>query len=258
MFTGHLDTFTKSASRKWSTDALIRLRALSRNTALERPVMSFIQYFISTNLEGMTGSTYSGDSCNAYVCVNLYNAVKRQFVDPVLLGCIFFKLSSLGHRSWIWSQFMTRRDKAILYAAQAQFVDAAAELQSLEWLAVDPICREITEDYWCDTCQPKVTAAWKRYFRELGQGLGSNLPLKDVSILSQVASNRWRFYEECTAGLAQCCGFRGWCFLPLPDGMLSMIDKNIRELYEEVAFVYRELAGYDKYAIACSESTDLL
>jgi hypothetical protein len=101
-------------------------------------------------------------------------------------------------------------------------------------------------------------AAWNRCFRDLGKGLGSDLPLKDVSLLSQVGKNRWIFHEECTSGLAQCCGFRGWCFLPLPDGMLNKIDSQIKSIYEEIAAVYKEIAGYDKSKAICLESTDPL
>ncbi|KAG8707211.1 hypothetical protein FRC11_007603, partial [Ceratobasidium sp. 423] len=242
MFTDHHETLTRSVSRIWGTDTILRLRTLSRNTELERPVASFIQYFITINLEDMTSPVCENDSRNARACMDLYDIVKKPDVDPVLLGCIFLKVLSLGHRSWIWLERMTRKDRPILYAAQVQFVNASSEIQNLEWLRPYPVCRELVEEYWCDTCESKVMATWNRLFGKLGRDLGSGLPLKDVLLLSQVAINRWRFYEECTNELENCCGRGGLSFLALPDGLLNYLDDNIQKLYEEVASRYRVLA----------------
>ncbi|KAH7334982.1 hypothetical protein B0J17DRAFT_96426 [Rhizoctonia solani] len=234
-------TVTRFASQHWSADALFHLRNLSRNTYLEQPVVTFIQYFISISLRDVTHPSNSTNSLNAHACIDLYDIVKHPGVDPVLLGCIFLNLLSLGHRSRIWSEHVTRRDRAILYAAQVQFIDVTTELQNLGWLSLDsPIMKLVGCSFLCNACETKLTASWRKSFGEIGQGLGSGQQLKDVSLLSQLAKNRWDFYEGWKDICCQACETRGW--LRLPSNLIDFLNDNIQTLYEDVASRCGELA----------------
>ncbi|KAG8707210.1 hypothetical protein FRC11_007602 [Ceratobasidium sp. 423] len=163
IFTNPHRSLTIFASRSWSADDLFHLRALSCDTELEQPAMIFIQYFISINLRELSDPSCPTDSLNARSCMDLYDIVKNSDLvdEPILLGCMFLNLLSLGHRSRIWSEDMTRKDRAILYAAQVQLVDAATELQNLEWLRLDPPSIELAESRLCENCDINIKTVWK-------------------------------------------------------------------------------------------------
>ncbi|CAE7074630.1 unnamed protein product [Rhizoctonia solani] len=234
------ETLTEFALLSWSADHLLHLRTLARNTALDRPAMRFIQYFISVNLNDT-----SPLSPNARACVDLYNTIKGSpaGVDTALFGCIFLKLLSLGHRSRVWSQCMSNKDRAILYAAQVQLVSASRELRSIGWLKPKFPSTVREEPELCSSCTKKSVSIWQKGFGQLGQGLGSNLPFEDITILSQVAKVHFEFHREWRDGLKYCCGYARRCFLYSPSGLPGYLDENIRKLFEEVASRYQELAG---------------
>ncbi|CAE6350779.1 unnamed protein product [Rhizoctonia solani] len=238
MFSNPHEALIEFALLDWSADSLLHLRTLARNTGLDRPAMRFIQYFISVNL-----SDASPPSHNARACVDLYNTAKSSDVDVALFGCIFLKLLSLGHRSRVWSQCVTNKDRAILYAAQVQLVNASKELQSLGWLKPNAPPISGAEPKLCKNCESKTVAIWKKGFGQLGQGLGSTSPFEDISILSQVAKTHFEFHQEWKDKLKYCCGYAGRCLLLSPTELPGFLDENIRKLYEEVASRYKELTS---------------
>jgi hypothetical protein len=103
----------------------------------------------------------------------------------------------------------------------------------------------ITSSKLCPECKNIVVNEWKQFFGELGKGMGSGLPLKDVSLLTQIIDFRWEAYTEWRnrresrgdgrrrRGL--CCSL---------DNLLDFLDERLRELYEEVASRYWKLAEY--------------
>ncbi|CAE6360579.1 unnamed protein product [Rhizoctonia solani] len=165
--------------------------------------------------------------------------------DPVLLGCIFLKLLSLGHRSRIWSERVTRKDKAILYAAQVQFVDASKEFKSLRWVRPDLPREAINVSKLCPKCESNVKNDWKKFFGELSEGMGSGLPLKDVSLLTQIAGFRWKSQREWESRIGSCDSSWKMGFYCSSEGLLNFLDERLRELYEEVAYRYWKLAEYE-------------
>ncbi|KAF8673618.1 hypothetical protein RHS04_07607 [Rhizoctonia solani] len=279
-----------SLAEKWSASTLLELRTLSRNTKLERPVLSFIQRLVSLNLHDATRSDFLG----SYTSVDIFNIIKASdyqstqvgvsasnsvsFIDrlqslmgyptsndsapfpnplilsepgddSVLLGYIFLNVLSLGHRSRIWSGRINRKDKAILYAAQVQFVDALTEFQTLKkWVVPDPP-REITSlSTLCPECKDIIINSWKSFFGEFCQKMGSGLPLKDVSLLSQIADFHRKSEEEWENKTRGCMNFltaKSLSFkLCTPEEPLKFLDLNMQKFYEEVAFRYKMLAEY--------------
>ncbi|CAE6475921.1 unnamed protein product [Rhizoctonia solani] len=238
IFANPHETLAEIALLDWSADSLLHLRTLARNTGLDRSTMRFVQYFVSVNLNDA-----NPPSPNARACVDLYNATKSSGVDTALFGCVFLKLLSLGHRSRVWSQCVTNKDRAILYAAQVQLVNASKELKDLEWLKPNPPPISRAEPKLCTSCETKTAAIWKKGFGQLGQGLGSTLPFEDISILSQVAKIHFEFHQQWKDKLKYCCGYAGRCLLLSPNELPGFLDENIRKLYEEVTSRYKELTG---------------
>ncbi|CAE6476361.1 unnamed protein product [Rhizoctonia solani] len=237
IFANPHDTLTEFALVEWSADSLLHLRTLSRGTELDRPVMRFIQYFVSINL-----TDANPPSSNARACVELYEAVKSSDTDTALFGCIFLKLLSLGHRSPIWTQCVNRKDRAILYAAQVQLVHVAKELRNLEWLKPKPPPISRAEPKLCNSCENKTVAIWNKGFGQLGQGFGSTVPFEDITILSQVAKAHFEFHQEWRDRLRYCCGYAGRCSLLSPNVLPGFLDDSIRKLFEEIASRYKKLS----------------
>jgi hypothetical protein len=238
-------------SKNWDTATLLAFRAYTKDTEADKPALTFIQYLISTSTKEIVSKA---DHIDEPPCAGFYHNLKESNTDPALFGCVFLNVLSLGHRSSVWSTYLTRDDRAILYAAQAQLIDVSEELKiDLGWLSgPDPtISRGL-----CGGCGVKIKTSWARSLRQCSNALGSGLPLKDVSILAQIAINRYGLEILTTQKSPYDCpkfeivannlrhSFRGpeWTRTPCPmDPMLDLIDTHIQQVYTEVASFYKRL-----------------
>ncbi|CAE6503031.1 unnamed protein product [Rhizoctonia solani] len=234
------------ASQHWNGEVMLQLINISRNTRLNHPIVAFVQYFISVNIKEIAGETIDKDKPpvhpNALVCVHIYNVLKDSNSDPALFGFVFLSLLSLGHRSPIWSSNLSGRDRAIFYAAQAQLIDTTKEL-SLKWLQPNPTLDSKT--HFCPKCRGHITALWKQCFGALSNGLGSGLPLKDVSLLSSLPQSAWRFrmewYHDLAFGCKSCIGNMRSDWGARKE-FLHSLEANTQTLFEEVASRYGAFA----------------
>ncbi|KAG8758551.1 hypothetical protein FRC11_003469 [Ceratobasidium sp. 423] len=229
------------ATKPWTNTLLMRFITFSRNTKLSQPVMTFMHYFISINLKERTGQDKPFDNPNALTCVDIYNDLKDSNRDPVLFGCVFLGLLSLGHRSSIWSLNLSGKDRAIFYAAQAQLIDIANELQIFKWLRPDPVLDPRTP--FCSKCKWRITTLWRQCFGELIKGLGSGLPLKDVSLLFSIPQSYWKFHIEWNQyPLFHCEQNSGTRDRGIYMTFLHSLEANIQKMFEELGSRYRAFA----------------
>ncbi|KDN42338.1 hypothetical protein RSAG8_06829, partial [Rhizoctonia solani AG-8 WAC10335] len=245
-------TLADLALEDWGVNVLLQLIATSRDTELYRPMITFVQYFVSVSVKEMARETINKDKQpgrpGAPICVRIYNAFKGSNSDPAMFGFVFLSLFSLGHRSSIWSSSLTGRDRAIFYAAQAQLVDTTKELQCLKWLQPHPTFDSQTP--FCPQCKLRLTTLWKQGFGGLSQALGSGLPPKDVSVLSSLPRSYWRFRMEWDRDSSLYCerGFGSSDWGAYND-FLHSLEGNMQNLFEEVASRYGTFARYMDYSI---------
>ncbi|KAJ1306213.1 hypothetical protein OPQ81_010921 [Rhizoctonia solani] len=252
--------FTESANSlrqipyEWNCNTLLQLRELTRETDLDSSVRAFIQYLIYKIVRDIQRDQGASE-CSSKITdlIDIYRGFKKSDEDNALLGCVFLNILSLGHRSQVWLK-LGRYDKAILYAAQAQLTNLPNEFVpgSLAWVTKpDP---ELAQQL-CTGCQLRLSSLWDKLFGECSEGLGSNVPLKDVLFLVKMPEYRWTLWNEMRQVALSVCNLGPLAppsspatprtsridkcsLLPL----LNDIDQHIRDLYEQTTSRYRAIA----------------
>ncbi|CAE6529968.1 unnamed protein product [Rhizoctonia solani] len=228
----------------WHYDDLLRLIELTRKTTLGAPARVFGQYLIYRIARDVRhDQSVGGNSPNITSLVEIYQGLKRSHNHNTLLGCVFLNVLSLGHRSRVWAS-LTRDDKAILYAAQAQLTDLPHEFApgSFTWLTKPG--SEQTRGL-CAECQSRLSTIWSETFGECSDRLGSNTPLNDVLILAEMPKYcraLWSRMDETDLGSSTAlssppttldhtatCSIR-----PL----VRHVDQRVENLYEQAASRY--------------------
>ncbi|CAE7126355.1 unnamed protein product [Rhizoctonia solani] len=250
--------FTKSANSfrrtpyGWKYSTLLQLRDLTRGTSLDSSVRAFIQYLIHKITQDIRQNQDSGDYWSKVTdLIEIYRGLKNSDDDSALLGCVFLNILSLGHRSQVWS-YLTRDDKAVLYAAQAQLTDLPQEFTpgSLAWVAKpDPgLVQEL-----CTGCRSSLSTIWDKIFSGCNEGLGSNIPLKDVLLLAEMPEYRWTLWSKMneiasgacsavTASSSSSTSARPTICSIIP--LVNFVDQHIQDVYEQATSRYREVTNH--------------
>ncbi|CAE6480911.1 unnamed protein product [Rhizoctonia solani] len=238
IFKGSATTLAKIASENWDSDTILRLRAFTKATKVELPVLRFIQYLLSVGSRDETIAAL-GDHINDLPSVGLYRNFNASDTEPVLFGCAFLNILSLGHRSPVWARCLTRNDRAVLYAAQAQLVDVSAALDlDLGWLSAP---NAATPRQLCDKCNTKLLEKWNQSFGQCSKDLGSGYPLKDVSLLAQLPT--YRHIMPRSSGSKWGWGWDSGCkqnFSCLPT-LLGSVDTHIQQVFAKATSYYKKI-----------------
>ncbi|CAE6421292.1 hypothetical protein ACGC1H_006718 [Rhizoctonia solani] len=96
------------------------------------------------------------------VCAALYNRRDLLINSPGLFGFIFAVIVSLGHRSPIWTNSLTREDRRVLYAANTilTYLGDQADL-GVDWLSNRSVVKST-----CSQCSNLVNSWWDKAFLE--------------------------------------------------------------------------------------------
>lgn len=251
------------ASDQLDKNTLLQLRSYSRSKFAESIVfhaMTFIQYFISISAREAPYQDQTS-AFNLNTCVELYKDPMLPKDDPVLFGCVFAAILSLGHRSSTWTTQLSGRDRSILYAAQTQLVTVCDQLTSLGWL-LRPWETLPSFNQVCFLCRPKCSVNWNETFGQCGN-LNSNIPLQDISSLARLPQYRLLLLEKWEGGptststiisealasawssmlpyTLSCLESDCWGCILVP--ITSEVDARIQKVYEELTDRYNRFAS---------------
>ncbi|KAF8598159.1 hypothetical protein BDV93DRAFT_547508 [Ceratobasidium sp. AG-I] len=127
-------------------------------------------------------------------CVHWYkNLSPSSHIMPerTIFGYVFALILSLGHRSAVWTDNLTRADRLILYAAQAHLTCLKQDIVvDLGWI-YNPRGYYIGNTA-CLTCGKQLDSVWDASFGLCGP-LSSYMPLEDVTKLVQLPKYRQAF-----------------------------------------------------------------
>ncbi|CAE7070199.1 unnamed protein product [Rhizoctonia solani] len=241
IFTRSAETLAAIALEEWDSGTVLRLRALTRNTKVDLSALAMIQHIISLGSSDETIRRTLGDRINDLPCVGLYHNLKTSDADPVLFGCAFLNVLSLGHGSPVWARCLTRDDRALLYAAQAQLVDTPRALEldlPVGWSS------ELGLATACDICKKKYVAGWNQCFGQSYNALGSGLPLKDVSLLARLPIHRHTLWGLTKPGAGLASLLSGTCENkpPCSVALLDSVDTHIRQVFTKASAKYKKIA----------------
>lgn len=191
------------AGSNWDKGTLLRLNSYARASGIGDLISSarnFTQYFISISTVNETSRQASVFS-NLDTCVQMYKDPNLPNDDPLLFGCVFACILSLGHRSTTWISSMSQRERTVLYAAQVQLTSIANEMESVDWLQ-STISSLPSTDKLCWRCRSQLRKLWQKSFGECGD-LRSAIPLQDIRALARLPQHRkllvsqWGTFETC-------------------------------------------------------------
>ncbi|CAE6520199.1 unnamed protein product [Rhizoctonia solani] len=187
-----LESVNELARGRWDYDSLLGLVLYAYSTGNQYLISStttFIQYFVSTAVDGNRAGR--AISSRLITCLRLYKCAKIRDEAPALFGCLFVFILSLGHTSPAWTSYLTREDRATLYAAQAHLTVICEKLENTRWLTTDQ-----PEEYFkwiCDRCKPHLLPVWKGTIGSLSGKLTSKLTLEDITLLARLPQYRQAF-----------------------------------------------------------------
>ena len=168
-------------------------------------------------------------------CATLYGELSNSTrkYDNITFGYVFIIILSLGHRSPIWTDQLTRDQRAILYTAQAHLTSLRKDKElDLAWLA-HPRTSSLLHKT-CSACSNRFDTVWDASFGQCGT-INSAVPLRDVSELVVLPQCRHIFARGVRSSSWRCefqCGMN----------ILRKIDSKIERLFLDLAWKHRRFS----------------
>ncbi|KAF8599767.1 hypothetical protein BDV93DRAFT_525854, partial [Ceratobasidium sp. AG-I] len=163
---------------------------------------AFVNLALSTSAPNNPLTYQPPLSSNLDTCIALYKDPNLPKTYPVLFDYVFTVILSLGHRSSVWINQLTREDRNILYAAQVHLVSLGADSDlKLSWLSHPP--SKNRSDFCSNSCTKDADTAWSTSFAYYG-ALNSDIPLVDIAKLVLLPSYRQLFADSTQSYFKSC------------------------------------------------------
>jgi hypothetical protein len=225
------DQSTRKLADALDKEILIRLityMPTTRSTAYRQRILMFIQFTLCKLIIGFTSPGQV--SPNLSMFVDLYKNQSLQANNAGLFGFIFAAILSLGHRSSIWTDQLTRDDRTILYAAYADLTQLCDHTDlDVGWLAQPA---KIKDPCHKPNCAQNFEKLWKSTFA-VCKNLNSPVPLEDIRQIVRLPLHRQSFVDRGRSWTCECA-----------QNTLAKIDSCIDRLFCGLAEKYKHWARW--------------
>lgn len=216
------------AAQQWPGGDLIKLFTYLQTDNMldcQHELLTLIQLILCPSTIQRSQSA-AEDPGNLLVYAQLYKTQHLATSNPVLFGTLFAIVLSLGHRSSVWTQHLTRDDRTVLFAAHADLTKLRDHKDlDVAWLTEPPRVREVCSQSGCSQAFSK---AWDKSFARCKR-LDSPVALEDVKHLLNLPRHRLEFSKQC----------QSWdCQSRCAQKSLDKIDAAIRGLFCGLAKKY--------------------
>lgn len=190
-----LKSLTHFVNSEWDKYIILQAVDLASRcpNRLANEIGAFVWLALSTSAANNPIAYLPPLSSNLDTCVALFKDPNIRDTYPTLFGYVFTVILSLGHRSFVWTNWLTREDRIVLNAAQVHLISLRRETTlRLSWLSRPP------SQNWggfCTTCSMHMDNAWRASFARCGT-LDSDVPLEDISRLVLLPSYRQIFADS--------------------------------------------------------------
>ncbi|KAF8599763.1 hypothetical protein BDV93DRAFT_609062 [Ceratobasidium sp. AG-I] len=219
-----LESVSSFVNSSWDKDTIIQAMSCAQPMDCRNSynLYTFVSLALSTEARSSTLAYESPLLSNLDTCVALYKDCSLPQTYPSLFGYVFSVILSLGHRSPIWINQLTREDRNVLYAAQAHLVFIGSDPDlGFSWLWQPLILNRC--GYCSDSCTEDAETAWSASFARCGD-FHSKIPLEDISNLLLLPSYRQLFADATQSRFNSCrreCARR----------MLGSIDETVEAVF---------------------------
>ncbi|CAE6477735.1 unnamed protein product [Rhizoctonia solani] len=164
-----IELLLKSASQLienfWDEETILQIATFGR--AAEQEFSSQLHTFLRRILKPDVHGNLTPH--NLDLCVSLYGNSEVLGINQELFGWTFLLVLSLGHRSAAWSTKLSREDRLVLYAAQAELVKLSEYAPlGISWLAQSRHPTNGLLHICCSVCSARCDEAWTTAFGKLG------------------------------------------------------------------------------------------
>ncbi|CAE7079279.1 unnamed protein product [Rhizoctonia solani] len=200
-----------------------------------RGVQFTLGTLISKAYDSSNKSKDISDHITVRLCTKLYKE-KSLLVDaPGIFGFVFAVILSLGHRSSVWTNDMTREDRRVLFAANSMFTCLRDHTDlGVGWLLQPTDMRDVIKD--CPDCSKLKNTGFKAWwdsgFGQCGK-LSSQIPLEDIRHIVRLPHYRNLFSDASSV--------RRYCGKGCPARLLAYIDEHMESLYHALTKKYQDL-----------------
>ncbi|KAH7334320.1 hypothetical protein B0J17DRAFT_672905 [Rhizoctonia solani] len=153
--------------------------------------------------------------------------------DPCLFGFTFVVVLSLGARSPIWTNDLSREDRRVLYAGNSILVHLCDHVDlEVGWLLNTTRARKVIND--CLACSTYLDGWWDLTFGRCN-GLNSPIPSEDIRHIARMSDYRKSIHDVIMASS------RAHCPAKCPERLFAYIDEHVDSLYCAFTRKYKHL-----------------
>ena len=227
---------------QWDRETIWQLIGLTQATHAriqQHEIIIFLQFILCKSLasvsitENRKGSLAAGRvSTVLHIFGNLFNDKSVRSKNLGLFGFVFAIILSLGHRSSVWADHLSKADRRILYIAHTDMT----RLCEHDDLGVDWLIHPETVMDICTRpeCSRNFGDFWSRSFAQCG-AMDSAVPLEDIRHIARIPLYRDAFRDGCLTANWQC---KQHC----AEKTLSKIDARIERVFRTLAEKHRSWA----------------
>ncbi|CAE6529021.1 unnamed protein product [Rhizoctonia solani] len=215
----------------WNARDILRLVRYMQTTTVidyQHELLDFMRNIIST----LIVQNYAFNDATPHnpiinVCAALYQEREVLIDSPGFFGFIFAIIVSLGHRSPIWIDRLTREDRRILYAANTILICLSDHANlDVSWVIDPSVIKNV-----CTECSSMYDGCWKESFSRC-KGLKSRVLLEDIRHIAALPDYRFPFVSLLSRRITSC-----QCL----NNMSTQVEQRMESLYCALTEKYKHL-----------------
>lgn len=178
------------------------------------------------------------------ICITWYKETAFSGISGTVFGWIFAFILSLGHRSSIWADKLSRDERLVLYSAQAELVNLSGRSDLFtSWIRGEdrvqqgnPLPEPGAFRKCCPKCLSYCKSAWHSSYGRMGS-LDSTATLEDIRKIIRLWDYRQMF--------AQAVGSSSWpCRAGCGKKVLDFADTYSNLLFRQFACIHAHFVKY--------------
>lgn len=235
----------KLAVEKWEKDILeevVRFMQTTRALTYQHEIMTFVRLVLCKlyiRLSDPSNLWQESTHASLSIFADLYNDRSLPTKSPGLFGFLFASILSLGHRSSIWVDNVSRDGRRILYAAHIDLTRLRNhDSLWVNWLIYPASLKDTCPE---PTCSPSFIDCWNHSFAHCGN-MDSSIALEDIRQVVQIPLYREAFIDHCRASSWNC---RQQC----AEKTLARIDGSIERLFRGLTERHEYWARYHQFSL---------
>lgn len=220
------------SSNTWNKDTLLEILAFGKlwDTQFTAETETFVRFIL---MPSISSHLPTPNSVNIDTCASLYKDPRLAKNNHGFYGWLIAVILSRRHISAVWLNQLSRDDRLVLYALQAELME---DVQGSGYIFAAALLRTLQRSLKvtsCSACSPHISAAQKSAFGPLGD-LRSGAPLDHIKHLAELPYYS-QVFAETIGSPTWSCDSKCWeSALVKTDELLEKIFRALNEAHESL------------------------